>query len=152
MYAIYAYIDPQNHPNVGIYGSPMECLGHILITVQTPHPQSSTLRMRQVSCTVWVAQGLRTATAARNVTSQSQSCFWYNTPDRHPDTRSLVFALGGLSNSTGFHLEMDRDPPDQSMSRVQHQAPPLVHQSPQPCPTDHRGHAFESTPPRTPST
>ena len=27
MYAIYDYIDPQNHPNVGIYGSPMECLG-----------------------------------------------------------------------------------------------------------------------------
>ena len=27
MFAIYAYIDPQNHPNVGIYGSPMECLG-----------------------------------------------------------------------------------------------------------------------------
>ena len=25
--AIYAYIDPPNHPNVGIYGSPMECLG-----------------------------------------------------------------------------------------------------------------------------
>ena len=25
--AIYANIDPQNHPNVGIYGSPMECLG-----------------------------------------------------------------------------------------------------------------------------
>ena len=23
MYAIYAYIDPQNHPNVGIYGSPI---------------------------------------------------------------------------------------------------------------------------------
>ena len=28
MYAIYAYIDPPNHPNVGIYGSPMECLGY----------------------------------------------------------------------------------------------------------------------------
>ena len=28
--AIYAYIDPQNHPNVGIYdGSPMECLGMV---------------------------------------------------------------------------------------------------------------------------
>ena len=27
MYVIYAYIDPSNHPNVGIYGSPMECLG-----------------------------------------------------------------------------------------------------------------------------
>ena len=26
MYAIYT-IDPSNHPNVGIYGSPMECLG-----------------------------------------------------------------------------------------------------------------------------
>ena len=25
--AIYAYIDPQNHPNVGVYGSPMERLG-----------------------------------------------------------------------------------------------------------------------------
>ena len=25
--AIYAYIDTQNHPNVSIYGSPMECLG-----------------------------------------------------------------------------------------------------------------------------
>ena len=25
---IYAYIDPQNHPNVGIYGSSMECLGN----------------------------------------------------------------------------------------------------------------------------
>ena len=24
---IYAYIDPQNHHNLGIYGSPMECLG-----------------------------------------------------------------------------------------------------------------------------
>ena len=24
---INAYIDPQNHPNVGKYGSPMECLG-----------------------------------------------------------------------------------------------------------------------------
>ena len=24
--AIYAYIDPPNHPNVGIYGSPMECM------------------------------------------------------------------------------------------------------------------------------
>ena len=28
IYAIYAYIDPQNDPNVGIYGSPMECLGY----------------------------------------------------------------------------------------------------------------------------
>ena len=27
MYAIYAYIDPPNHPNVGIYDSPMESLG-----------------------------------------------------------------------------------------------------------------------------
>ena len=27
MYAIYAYIDPPNHPNVGIYGSPMQRLG-----------------------------------------------------------------------------------------------------------------------------
>ena len=27
MYAIYAYIDPPNHPNVGIYGIYMECLG-----------------------------------------------------------------------------------------------------------------------------
>ena len=27
MYVIYAYIDPPNHPNVGIYDSPMECLG-----------------------------------------------------------------------------------------------------------------------------
>ena len=25
--SLYAYIDPQNHLNVGIYGSPMECLG-----------------------------------------------------------------------------------------------------------------------------
>ena len=32
MYAIYAYIDPQNHPNVGIYGSPMECLGTVCRT------------------------------------------------------------------------------------------------------------------------
>ena len=23
------YIDPQDHPNVGIYGSPMECLGEL---------------------------------------------------------------------------------------------------------------------------
>ena len=29
MYAIYAYIDPPNYPNVGIYGSPMERLGYI---------------------------------------------------------------------------------------------------------------------------
>ena len=29
MYAIYGYIDPPNHPNVGIYGSPMESLGYI---------------------------------------------------------------------------------------------------------------------------
>ena len=28
MYGIYAYIDPSNHSNVGIYGSPMEHLGH----------------------------------------------------------------------------------------------------------------------------
>ena len=28
--SIYAYIDPQNHPNVGKYGSPMECLGVVL--------------------------------------------------------------------------------------------------------------------------
>ena len=27
--AIYAYIDPQYHPNVGIYGSPMECPGSV---------------------------------------------------------------------------------------------------------------------------
>ena len=27
MYAISAYIDPENHRNVGIYGSPMEYLG-----------------------------------------------------------------------------------------------------------------------------
>ena len=27
--AIYAYIDPPHHPNVSIYGSPMECLGLI---------------------------------------------------------------------------------------------------------------------------
>ena len=27
MCATYAYIDHQNHPNVGINGSPMECLG-----------------------------------------------------------------------------------------------------------------------------
>ena len=27
MYSIYAYIDPPNHPNVGKYGSLMECLG-----------------------------------------------------------------------------------------------------------------------------
>ena len=27
---IYTYIDPSNHPNVGIYGSPMECLGFIV--------------------------------------------------------------------------------------------------------------------------
>ena len=31
MYAIYAYFDPPNHPNVGIYGSPMECLGDVPI-------------------------------------------------------------------------------------------------------------------------
>ena len=29
MYTIYAYIDPQNHPNVGKYTSPMECLGKV---------------------------------------------------------------------------------------------------------------------------
>ena len=29
MYAMYAYIDPSNHPNVGKYTSPMECLGLI---------------------------------------------------------------------------------------------------------------------------
>ena len=28
MYAIYAYIDPSNHPNVGIYMAYMECLGY----------------------------------------------------------------------------------------------------------------------------
>ena len=27
MFVIYAYIDPSNHPNVGKYASPMECLG-----------------------------------------------------------------------------------------------------------------------------
>ena len=27
MYGTYAYIDPSNHPNVGIYTSPMERLG-----------------------------------------------------------------------------------------------------------------------------
>ena len=27
MYAIYPYIDRPNHPNVGKYGSPMECQG-----------------------------------------------------------------------------------------------------------------------------
>ena len=31
MYAIYAYIDPRNHPNVGIYGSPMECLAIVAV-------------------------------------------------------------------------------------------------------------------------
>ena len=30
MYAIYAYIDPQNHPYVGIYGSPM---GRVWVTI-----------------------------------------------------------------------------------------------------------------------
>ena len=39
MYAIYAYIDPQNHSNVGIYGSPMECLGTIL-ELQSYFPSS----------------------------------------------------------------------------------------------------------------
>ena len=30
MYAIYAYIDPPNHPNVGKYMPYMECLGLVL--------------------------------------------------------------------------------------------------------------------------
>ena len=34
MYAIFAYIDPQNHPNVGIYGSPMGSLGYDLVMIQ----------------------------------------------------------------------------------------------------------------------
>ena len=33
MYAIYAYIDPPNHPNVGIYGSPMERLGNVSLLI-----------------------------------------------------------------------------------------------------------------------
>ena len=33
MYGIYAYIDPQNHPNVGIYMAYMECLGYIYICI-----------------------------------------------------------------------------------------------------------------------
>ena len=28
--AIYAYIDPQNHPNLGTYMAHMECLGMVL--------------------------------------------------------------------------------------------------------------------------
>ena len=38
MYAMYAYIDPQNHPNVGIYiyMAYMECLGiYIYIIIRT---------------------------------------------------------------------------------------------------------------------
>ena len=31
--AIYAYIDPSSHPNVGIYGSPMECLDTVVLGV-----------------------------------------------------------------------------------------------------------------------
>ena len=43
MYAIYPYIDPPNHPNVGIYGSPMgrvwerECVGSEAASWPWPH-------------------------------------------------------------------------------------------------------------------
>ena len=39
MYAIYAYIDPKNHPNVGIYVAHMECLGHGLVEKVWTHCQ-----------------------------------------------------------------------------------------------------------------
>ena len=36
MYGIYAYIDPPNHPNVGIYMSYMERRGYIRLMIMMP--------------------------------------------------------------------------------------------------------------------
>ena len=49
MYAIYAYIDPPNHPNVGIqYMAYMERLGYTVIMLarndRQPHAQRSALQ------------------------------------------------------------------------------------------------------------
>ena len=38
---VYAYIDPQNLPNVGIYGSPMERLGYCLEVYALTHQHGS---------------------------------------------------------------------------------------------------------------
>ena len=39
MYGMYAYIDPQNHPNVGIYGSPISCVWLIQIALSQVCPR-----------------------------------------------------------------------------------------------------------------
>ena len=52
MYAMYAYIDPQTHPNVGKYTSPMECLG------RRPPDRFGTVKSVHVLNTVSIWEGV----------------------------------------------------------------------------------------------
>ena len=65
--AIYAYIEPSNHPSVGIYGSPVECLryGSVLSRTFFQHRPPPPLRTTEPLRASW----LPVATPARELTS-----------------------------------------------------------------------------------
>ena len=113
MYAIYAYIDPQNHPNVYKYTSPMECLGVVFFSQRHMLGANSVVFRMTGDCRLRVSSAAQTGrtqqTVRRFSVSKKHTSVQRKSEDNQPD-RSSYHHINPLKHTCSEPLAATHSP------------------------------------------